>query len=308
MENQCKCSLKHGLAEDEVLHFLHIPKAAGTTLISILDGYFDRKHEVLGIHAWKYLLPKMPLDFSKFRFVRGHYGYGFYRLLLKKPLNITLLRDPIDIIVSSYKMIQRQPEEAKRYSIPQDKTISELITDPKIMNIENPQTHWIGVDLDVISLSKDMDLNELSEYQPEEHDYFKHPKMSDEELLGIAKKHLSEFAVVGTVEKFEESLFLLHYRFGWEPIRNKVRKNIAPEHQTSDELTEEANKKLDEWTKLDRELYRYGNELFEKQYSEMVANLKENYYESEYDEMKPNDAIFEMLKKHHKDHLGEKGK
>ncbi|QUC64795.1 sulfotransferase family 2 domain-containing protein [Nitrosopumilus sp. K4] len=303
MEIKSSCNLKHGLEENEILHFLHIPKAAGTTLISILDGYFD-KEEVLRLHAWKYLLPKMPLDFSKFRFVRGHYGYGFYRLLPKKPINITLLRDPTDIILSSYKMIQRQPEEAKRYSIPQDKTISELITDPKIEGLVDTQTHWLAIDLDVLELSKDMDLEELSEYQPEEHNYFKHPNMSDQELLDTAKKHLSEFAFVGVVEKFEESLFLLHYMFGWPPIRNTVKKNVAPEHKTSDDLTEGAKKKLEEWTKLDQELYKYGNKIFEEHYSKMVSNLKEKYWKSEYGNMETNEAIFEMLKEHHEDHFG----
>ena len=92
------------LSDDDVLYYLHIPKTAGTSLITILDGYF-KNQEVLRLHAWKYLLPKMPLDFSKFRFVRGHYGYGFYRLLPKKPIYLTVLRDPKDVIVSSYKMI-----------------------------------------------------------------------------------------------------------------------------------------------------------------------------------------------------------
>ena len=70
------CSLEHGLKQDDILHFLHIPKAAGTTLISIIDGYFDRRKEVLGLHAWKYLLPKMPLDFA-FASNPSRSGIGF---------------------------------------------------------------------------------------------------------------------------------------------------------------------------------------------------------------------------------------
>ena len=300
--NNSKCKISHGL-QDNTLHFLHIPKAAGTTLISILDGYFD-KDKVLRLHAWKYLLPKMPLDFSKFKFVRGHYGYGFYRMLPRKPVNITILRDSTDIIISSYKMIQRQPEEAKRYSIPQDKTISELILDPNIEGLMDTQTHWLAIDLDVMELSKDMDLNELADFQPEEHEYFTNPNIQDDKLLEIAKKHLSEFAFVGTVERFEESLFLLHYQFGWEPIRNSVKKNVAPTHKQADELTNEAKKRLEEWTKLDNELYRYGSEIFDIEYTKMVDNLKKNYYESKYDKMDANEAVFEMLKKHHVDHQG----
>jgi len=288
----------HGLDEQDVLYFLHIPKTAGTSLISILDSYF-KNDEVLRLHAWKYLLPKMPLDFSKYRFVRGHYGIGFYRLLPKKPLYLTALRDPKGIIISSYKMIQRQPEEAKRYSIPQGKTISELITDPKIEGLNDTQVHWLAVDLDVISLTKNMDMNELANFQPEEHSYFKHPNMSDDELLKTAKQNLVEFAWVGILERFEESLFLLHYQFGWKPIRDTRKRNVAP--KGLNDLNDAAKKQLDECTKLDREIYKYGLELFESRYLKMVSDLKEKYYEPSYDKMEQNDVVFDMLKKNYKE-------
>jgi len=44
--------LKYNLQENDILYFLHIPKTAGTSVISIIDSHFDRK-KVLGIHAWK---------------------------------------------------------------------------------------------------------------------------------------------------------------------------------------------------------------------------------------------------------------
>ena len=288
----------HGLDEQDVLYFLHIPKTAGTSVISILDSYF-KKDQVLRLHAWKYLLPKLPLDFSNYRFVRGHYGIGFYRLLPKKPLYLTVLREPKDIIISSYKMIQRQPEEAERYSIPQDKTISELITDPKILAIKDTLTRWIGVDQDVLSFTKDMDLNQIADFQPEEHETFLSPDMSDEELLKVAKQRLSEFAWVGILERFEESMFLLHYQFGWKPIRDTIRRNVAP--KDSNDLNDAAKKQLDEWTKLDRELYKYGLELFESRYSKMVSDLKEKYDEPSYKKMEQNDVVFDMLEKNYKD-------
>jgi len=296
-------SVKHGLKDDDILYFLHIPKTAGTTLISIIDSYFDRK-KVLGIHAWKYLLPKMPFHFKKYRFVRGHFGYGFYRIVPKKMIYMTVLRDPTDIIISSYKMNQRQPAEAKRYSIPQDKTISELITDPEIRGLRNTQTHYIGVDLDVLSLSKGMSLEELADYQPEDHDYFQSPNISDERLLEMAKNNLSKFAFVGLVEKMDESLFLLHYTFGWKPIRDTVKKNVAPDSE-SIILSDKAKSKIAAWTKLDNKLYSYGKQLFESRYSQMVNALKSKYYEPRFSVMSPNDVVYEMLKKHHKEHFEE---
>jgi len=294
---QANYPLKHNLKDDDILYYLHIPKTAGSSLISIIDRYFPRKN-VLGMHAWKYLLPKMPLDFKKYQFVRGHFGYGFYRVLPKKPVYITILRDPKEIILSSYKMIQRQPFEAKRYSIPQDKSISELITDPNIHPLKNVQTRYIAIDLDVMSLSKDMSMDELADYQPDEHDYFKEPRMSDDKLLEIAKQHISEFTFVGFMEKMEESLFLLNFTFGWKPIRNKVRKNVSP-NQKPEILSEQAKQNLEQWSKLDQELYNYAQELFDSRYSQMVEYLEENYNEERFSKMSPNEAVFEMLTKHY---------
>jgi len=300
---ESKCSLQHGLKKDDILYYLHIPKTAGTTLISLIDSNFNRKNEVLGIHAWKFLIPKLPLDFSNYRFVRGHYGIGFYRLLPKKPIYITILREPTDLIVSMYKMLQRQRVEAERYSIPQDKTISELITDPKILDMKDTLTHWIGIDQDVLSFTKDMDLNQIADFQPEEHEAFLSPDMSDEELLKTAKQNLAEFAWVGILERFEESMFLLHYQFGWKPIRDTRRRNVAP--KDLNDLNDAAKKQLGEWTKLDRDLYKYGLELFESRYLKMVSDLKEKYYESSYDNKNPTAVVFDMLKKHYREHLNQ---
>jgi len=300
---ESKCSLQHGLKNDHILYYLHIPKTGGTTLISLIDGYFNRKNEVLGIHAWKYLLPKLPLDFSNYRFVRGHYGFGFYRLLPKKPAYITILREPVELIISMFRMLQRQRDEAERYSIPQDKTISELITDQNILDIEDPQTHWLAIDLDVISLSKNMDMNELANFQPEEHETFLTPDISDDELLKTAKQNLAEFAWVGLLERFEESLFLLHYQFGWKPIRDTRKRNVAT--KGLNDVNDTAKKQLDEWTKLDREIYKYGLELFESRYLKMVNDLKEKYYEPSYADKDPNAVVFAMLKKHHEEHLNQ---
>ena len=48
--------------KDDVLYFLHIPKTAGTTLITILDNYFE-SNSVLKPHDWQLLLPQTPVEF-----------------------------------------------------------------------------------------------------------------------------------------------------------------------------------------------------------------------------------------------------
>ena len=90
------------------LYFLHIPKTAGTTLISIIDDHFNLD-SILHEQVWNEILPKIPETFSQFRLIRGHFGYGLHRVLTKKPLFLTMLREPVDRVLSFYEHIRRDP-------------------------------------------------------------------------------------------------------------------------------------------------------------------------------------------------------
>ena len=284
---------KESLTNNKTLYFLHIPKTAGTSLISILDSYFQSER-ILNAHTWGELLPLMPLDFSKFLFVRGHFGYSVIRLFKKEPICITLIRDPIKQMISAYKMLSRQPNDIKRFQIPNEKSLSELIEGPYLEGLKNPQTHWLVIDQDILKKTKNFAKNQLENYRPEE-DQNLLPMISYERFLKIAKKRISEFTFVGIVDRMEESLFLLHYIFGWKPIRNKIKENVAPD--SSNEITKKALEKLEKNTKIDQKLYRYACNLFEEKYSMMVKDLREKYWEDKYKKWEINDAIFEMLQK-----------
>jgi len=291
---------KYHLKNDDLFYFLHIPKTAGTSMISILDKQFPDE-KILKLHEWQELLPLMPIDFTKYNFIRGHFGRSIFNLLPKKPICITLLRDPIKLMISSYKMVARQPKEKELYSVDDDVTLSDLITDPKRFPLTNRQAHHIVANLDISSMTKEMSKEKLKEFFPHHLREFYLPDLTDEQLLEKAKESiLHDFAFFGIVEKMEKSLFLMSYVFGFEPIRDTVRENISPKNQNSD-LTSEANKKLIEMTKVDQKLYDYANELFDLRYSQMVKELEEKFNRPEFEKMDPNDAVYEMLQLRYKE-------
>ena len=277
---------------NNTLYFLHIPKTAGTSLITILDSYFPSEN-ILKAHDWGELLPQMPLDFSKFQFVRGHFGYSITRLI-HNPLCITMLRDPVNQMISAYKMLSRQEKDIEHFKIPTDKNLSQLIEGPYLNGLKNPQTHWLVIEQDILSRTKSFSKDELKNYRPEEDESLL-PKISYEDFLKKAKKRITEFKFVGIVEKMEESLFLLHYTFGWKPIRNNIRENVSP--NSENEITGKALEKLEKNTKIDLKLYKYAKNIFEERYTKMIKELQEKYHDPKFDEMDSNDAVFEMLKK-----------
>jgi len=200
------------------------------------------------------------------------------------------------MMISAYKMLMRQQDDIKRLNIPTNKNISELIEGPYLEGLKNPQTHWLVIEQDILARTKKMTMDELKKYRPEEDEGLL-PKYSYSKFLKIAKKRLSGFAFVGIVEKMEESLFLLHYIFGWKPIRNVIQKNVASDVKI--ELTECAKEKLLKITEVDQKLYKFGKKIFEDRYSKMLKELKEKYYKPQFDKMESNDAVFQMLEKDH---------
>ena len=281
------------LKKDDVLYFLHIPKTAGLTMIYILNGFFDYS-SILIEHSWDQLLPKIPKNFSKYRFVRGHFGYGFYRQFPKKPICITMLRDPIEQSISSLEMLLRLPKLRSNHTISEKLSFEQIIESKTPRNL---QTRYIAVDVDVIESIKSTKLKNFSKFNFHHLKEYVKPSVSEPKLVEIAKKHLSEFAFVGLTEKFDESLLLLCYTFDWIPIHNRKKFNVAKKRRIQKDLSKQAINLIKEKTNLDKEVYDYGRLLFEQRYLEMVNELKEKYFENKFSNLSQVNMVYKMLKK-----------
>jgi len=253
-------SLTFELADDDVLFFVHIPKTAGSSLIEILDKHFSSE-EILPLHSASSsksfeAFPAKQLE--KIRLVHGHFPYGpfdrgIYRYIVKNPVCITMLRDPIKRTISEYQHILRRFENRHHHAVlSEGLSLFDFASDPRFSkNVVNRQTYMVAGRF----------------YRLRRGDH--HAGISDETRLEMAKQRLEQFAFVGLTERFDESIQLLSYTFGWDLLDEMPRINVSPTPSRSDTISEESRKMILKQTYLDQQLYQFAENLFNERISRM---------------------------------------
>jgi hypothetical protein len=95
-----------------------------------------------------------------------------------------------------------------------------------------------------------------------------------EALLDRAKVNLRErFLVVGLTERYDETLLLLSRALGWRAIFYYKRRNVTADQSTDSPLSDRALQLIEERNRLDAELYRFAQQLFEEQVRRQGAEL-----------------------------------
>lgn len=221
--------------------FLHIPKTAGTTLTSICRRqynndefcYIDSQPEIYGLSAERK---------EKIRFLQGSYWFGIHEELSRPYTYICLLRDPLKRIISLYDYT-RQRKGHNMYPVTIENTITEIYEKGLHKEaLDNGQTRrvsgiWDGVPYGGVT----------------------------EELFEQAKHNLeTKFSVVGTTERFDETLLLLKKEFGWHDIYYQ-RRNTAKDNKVDKAVITERDKELIlQHNKWDQKLHEFAGELLNK--------------------------------------------
>ena len=227
-----------------VILYLHIPKAAGTTLGTILMQKF-RRRGVLTIQDAKTAvedLARLPdAKREKLQFIKGHFAYGLHEGLGRPFEYITMLREPVDRVVSHYYYVLRNPAHY----------LHARVTSKK-MSLKD---YALG------GLTKEVDNGQVRLIAGE---FYRDPcGQCSRELLEKAKENLrNHFAVVGLAERFDETLLVLGERYGWKDMFY-TRQNATVDRARLDELPEDAVEAIEAANPLDAELCAFANELFE---------------------------------------------
>lgn len=242
--------------------FLHIPKAGGSTLRSVLKNQFQKK-EIFEIRD---RLNKKEKDFNKLlelskneKFVKvnklliGHLFFGMHETLGIQAQYLTMLRDPIKRSISNYNYIISNPAHFQHHKITSSKmSLYDFLRSSDGGNDSNRMT---------LILSGDG---------------MKGEKCSSESLKKAKNNLSSHFKWVGFTEYFDESLILLKKELNSTHSLTYYKKNITTKNLSKDNIPSHVVDYATQQNKYDVELYNWALEIFKK-------NLEKNkdFVESE---------------------------
>lgn len=232
---------------DVTIVYPHIPKTAGSTLHKIIDRQYPKdKIYSVGLIDEESIKAFNELSIerkNRIRMFRGHMSYGVHRFLPGHFTYFTMLREPVERVISYYYFIKRtKTHYLHDHLCEDDVNLTCFIENKSHVMIDNAQTRILsGV--------------------------WQEPEFGacDREILNEAKRNLQrDFAAVGLVEKFDESLLLFARLFGWRRVYY-CHMNVSYHRPSQDECSDDAIEAIVSSNLLDLDLYDFACELFAEQ-------------------------------------------
>ncbi len=206
---------------------MHIPKTGGITLRNIIDKQYAQE-QIMKLPQKRKLaqvLNQPKRNFENLQCIYGHHRFGIHEHFQKPFSYITMLRHPVERIISTYFFIL-QNERNRMHEKVKNMTFEEFILspDPNIqVPLSNHQTRFISGE--------------------------KNPDFQKAQLN--IKQH---FSAIGITEMYNESLFIMKKKLGWNDI-SYTKKNITKIRSKKDDIPEDLLQVIKEKNELDIQLY-----------------------------------------------------
>jgi len=244
-------------AEDQTVIFLHIPKVGGTTVTNILLNQYERDrhlrlHGGLNSDSIKKFRQLSNAEKRYIRIISGHIGFGIHHGYPCKTTYFTLLRDPVERVISHYYYVSRSPDNYLYERVTKNKiSLEQYITEEMIKEINDSQVRFLS------GIGFHFDFNRCPN-----------------DLLELAKILLDEFFIVaGLVEHFDETMLLLKRALNWLPPVYS-RQNTTRDRPKRKEIEPEVIKLIKDHNRLDLKLYRYVKQNFTKKIKSMGPSFQ----------------------------------
>jgi Galactose-3-O-sulfotransferase len=236
--------------EDEAIIFLHLPKAAGSTLNRLIECEYPLSQiysvdPVFYRWSWAHLQRLSKERLRRTRVFKGHMLFGLHAILPQPATYITVLREPVDRVLSAFYFMRSYPLHPLYWRLRVgDYTIEDFV---RRSRRENVQCKILaGVDY----------------YTP-----------CTNQICEAAKENLERhFSVIGLRERFEESLALMKARFGWK-LRNYSSFNVSRTRPGKADLPASTLDLIAEKNSFDMSLYEFAANRFQSAVTLQAAEV-----------------------------------
>lgn len=236
--------------------FLHIPKAAGTTLHRILERHYPAS-TMFSIgpdaHASIREFKELPeAQRQAIRLFRGHMPYGLHTYLPQASTYFTVLRDPVERVISYYHYILRTPTHyLYDIVVGQKMSLKALLESGLPIMMNDTQVRLIS------GVWADVGFGECTA-----------------DILETARQNLRQsFSVVGLAEQFDATLLMLKQAYGWGPVFY-VRENVGRGRDWQPTYDPTTLALIRQFNQLDDALYRDAQTLFSQQIQQQGASFQ----------------------------------
>ncbi|MGE7184326.1 sulfotransferase family 2 domain-containing protein [Peribacillus sp. NPDC006672] len=225
------------MSEELLDIFMHIPKTGGTTLNEIFKKQY-KLNEIFDHDSFQKKMMKMDelteVEKRNIKAITGHYFYGIHQEF-SRPFNyFTMLRDPVERVISSFYFLKDYPG----YEMVKDMTLEEFVV--KGPEAPNLQTLLVCGNQEIPDIEK-------------------------------AKENLKTFSVVGVTELFNETLFCLKKEYAWGDI-HYTRKNITKNRLAKEEVPSDIINLIKKYNSVDIELYNFAKKLLYKKLKSLTVD------------------------------------
>lgn len=226
--------------DSEAVIFLHLPKAAGSTLNRLIEWEYPLFQmysidPVLFEWSWRHLHRLSRKRLRRMRMFKGHMLFGLHTVLPQPATYITVVREPVDRVISSFYFMRSYKLHPLYWKLKRENwTLEDFARrSPR----DNVQCKIIAG----------------AEYR----------KPCTAEICERAKKNLLEyFSVVGLFDRFEESLALMKLRFGWK-LQRYSSFNVTRSRPRKADIPQSTLDLIAEKNSFDISLYKCAEEIFQ---------------------------------------------
>lgn len=237
--------------------------------MNFLDDHYDL--ELIYPERHDLILKKAAPDgLLKYQLFRGHFCYDTVKALPINPIFVTMLRDPVARVLSFWRHCrQTAPDTMER-------TLKFPIIDT-VHRLHHEKATTLDLERFVCDDQLSSAINNAQTYQLAAHIGLPRTQHIGA-CLAQAKEHLEQFAFVGVMERFDDSVRMLAHQFGWRPPGATQALNRSAHPASLDEYSQSAIDAIRERNQADVALYDFAQELFHERYQRIIQADLESHY------------------------------